>query len=177
MCIEFECLFEYLCSPSQFRENHAILLFKSTVKNFKFYFKRVIEKESKEYLKFHIHRVDMPTKKIFEFTTVVRGVHYYRRCSVPKPSQKLNCFYQPDNSFDEFTIKVCEEGHEVPVGYLPREISPATKFFIDRIANTTVTFKSDHYRRSPLVQAGMEITCKVTASIPGTCINLLLMER
>ena len=119
----------------------------------------------------------MPNEKIFEFTAAVRGFHYYGRFWVPKPSQKLNCFYEPDNPFDEFAIKVCEEGHEVPVGHLPREISRVTKFFIDRGANITVTLTSDHYRRSPLVQGGIEIACKVTASIPGTCINFLLVER
>ena len=113
----------------------------------------------------------MPNEKIFEFTTAVHRVHYYRRCCVLKPSQKLNYFYEPDNSFDEFAIKVCEERHEVPVGHLPREISRATKFFIDRGANITVTLTSNHYRRSPLVQSGMEIACKVTASIASTCIN------
>ena len=119
----------------------------------------------------------MPNEKVFEFTTAIRGFHYYRRFWVPKPSQKLNCFYEPDNLFDEFTINVCEEGHQVPVGHLPREISRATKFFIDRGANVTVTLTSDHYRRTPLVQGSTQIACKVTASIPGTCINLLLVER
>ena len=118
----------------------------------------------------------MPNKNIFEFTAAVCKFHYYKRFWVPKPSQKLNCFYKPDNPFDEFPIKVCEKEHEVPIGHLPREISQATKFFIDRGAIITVTLTSDHYRRSPLVQGGMEIACKVTASIPGTCINLLLVE-
>ena len=52
-----------------------------------------------------------------------------------------------------------------------------TKFFIDRGANITVTLTSDHYRKSPLVQGGMEIACKVTASIHGTCIKRLLVEK
>ena len=34
-----------------------------------------------------------------------------------------------------------------------------------------------HYRRSPLVQGGIEIPCAVTVSMPGTVINQLLMER
>ena len=119
----------------------------------------------------------MPNEKIFEFTAAVRGFHYYRRFWVSKPLQMLNCFYDPDNPFDEFAIKVCEEGHEVPVGHLPKEISRATKFFIDRGTNITVTLTDDHYRRSPLVQGGIEIACKVTASIPGICIKLLLVDR
>ena len=107
----------------------------------------------------------MSCEKIFEYTAAVRGYHYYRRFGVPKRSQKLFCYHEPDNPFDEFAIKVCKEGKEVPVGHLPREISRATKFFIDRGANITVTLTSDHYRRSPLIQGGMEIACKVTSSI------------
>ena len=153
MCIEFErsfeCLYFFFVLPRNFfhiifsGENHEFLLFKSTVKNLKFYCNRVREKESIEYFKFPIHRVEMLNEKIFEFTAAIRGFHYYRRLWVPKLSQKLNCFYKPDNPFDEFAIKICEEGHEVPVGHLPREISRATKFFIDRGANITVTLTSD----------------------------------
>ena len=33
------------------------------------------------------------------------------------------------------------------------------------------------YRRSPLVQGGIEIPCVVTVSMPGTVTNQLLMER
>ena len=36
---------------------------------------------------------------------------------------------------------------------------------------------STHYRRSPLVQGGIEIPCVLTVPIPGTVINQLLMER
>ena len=36
---------------------------------------------------------------------------------------------------------------------------------------------SGHYRPSPIVQGRMEITCKVTVNIPGTCVNILLMEK
>ena len=119
----------------------------------------------------------MPNEKIFEFTAAVRRFYYYRKFWVSKPSQKLNCFYESDNPFDELAIKVCEEGHQVLVGHLPREISRVTKFFIDIVANITVTLTSDHYRRSPLVQGGIKIACKVTMSVPGTCINLPLVER
>ena len=119
----------------------------------------------------------MSYEKVFEFTAAIRGFHYYRRFWVPSPSQKLNCLYEPDNPFDEFAIKACEEGKYEAVGHLPREISRATKFFMDRGATVTATLISEHYRRSPLVQGGMEIACRVTVSIPGTCLNILLMER
>ena len=92
--------------------------------------------------------------KSLEFTAAVRGYHYYRKIWVPKSSQVMNCYFEPDNPFDQFAIKVCEEGSTDPVGHLPREISHATKFFMDRGATIKVQLISDHYRRSPLVQGG-----------------------
>ena len=119
----------------------------------------------------------MSYDKVIEFTAAVRGYHYYRKFWKPEPSQKLNCFFEEDNPFDPFAIKVCEIGKTAAVGHLPREISQSTKFFIDRGERFSVTLTSEHYRRSPLVQGRMEIGCKVTASIPGTCINILILKK
>ena len=60
---------------------------------------------------------------------------------------------------------MCEFGSEAPVGHLPMEISRVTKFFMNRGATVTLTLTSEHYRRSPLVQGGVEISRKVTAKI------------
>ena len=62
------------------------------------------------------------------------------------------------------------------VGHLPREISRITKFFIDRGAVVFVQLTSRHYRRSPLVQGGMEIACLVTVRIPATKKNTEIAE-
>ena len=51
------------------------------------------------------------------------------------------------------------------------EISRVTKFLLDRGANVSAKLTSTHYRRSPLVQGGIEIPCVVTVSMPGTVIN------
>ena len=115
--------------------------------------------------------------KGIEFTATVHGYHYYRRFWKPEPLQKLNCFFEEDNPFNLFAIKVCEIGKTTAVGHLPREISRATKFFIDQGGRLPVTLTSEHYRRSPLVQGGIEIGCTVTASIPGTCINILILKK
>ena len=48
---------------------------------------------------------------------------------------------------------------------------------MDRGAIVSAQLTSEHCRRSPIVQGDMEIPCKVTVQIPGTCINLLLMEN
>ena len=117
----------------------------------------------------------MSYEKVLELTAAVRGYHCYRKFWQPKPSQTLNCFYEEDNPFDSFATKVCEVGKRDVVGHLPREISRATKYFMDRGGKVTLTSK--HYRRSPLVQGGMEIAFLMISSIPGTGVNLLVLER
>ena len=48
---------------------------------------------------------------------------------------------------------------------------------MDRGAIVSAQLTSEHYRRSPIVQGGIAIACKVTLKIPGTCVNILLMEK
>ena len=107
--------------------------------------------------------------KVFEFTAVVRGYRHYRKFWKPEHQQVLHCYREKNNAFGRFAIMVCEIGNdEKHVGHLPMEISRATKFFIDRGATLTAELKSDRYRRSPLIQGGMEIPCKNTAKISGS---------
>ena len=69
------------------------------------------------------------------------------------------------------------QSRDTPVGHLSREISRVTKFFMDRGATIEVQLTSKHYRRSPIVQGGMEIACKVTVKIISTRLNLFLLEK
>ena len=119
----------------------------------------------------------MTCVKYFQFSAAVRGFHYYRKSWLPEPEQTLNCFHEEGNTFDRFAIKVCEKDKNEIVGHLPMEISRVTKFLLDRGANVSAKLTSTHYRRSPLVQGGIEIPCVVTVSMSGTVINQLLMER
>jgi len=121
--------------------------------------------------------IQMAYIKTLEFTSAVRGYHFYRTFWKPEPNQILNCFYEDNNAFDRFAIKVCEFEKENPVGHLPKEISRVTKFLLDRGANLTATLTSEHYRRSPLVQGGLEIPCKIIVTMPGTVSNLLVLEK
>ena len=74
-------------------------------------------------------------------------------------------------------MKVCEKDKNEIAGHVPMEISRVTKFLLDSGANVSAKLMSMHYRRSPLVQGGIEIPWVVTMSMPGTVINQLLMER
>ena len=62
-------------------------------------------------------------------------------------------------------MKVCEKDKNEIVRHLPMEISPVTKFLLDRGANVSAKLTSTHYRRSGSV------------FIPCTVTNQLLMKR
>ena len=113
----------------------------------------------------------MTCVKYFQVSTAIRGFHYYRKSWLPEPEQT-----HQRNTFDRFAIKVCEKDKNLIVGHLPIEISLVIKFLLDRGANVSAKLTSTHYRRSPLVQGGIEIPCVVTVSMPGTVINQLLMD-
>lgn len=117
------------------------------------------------------------TEKILKFSSAVRGFHYYQRLWFPREEETLNCYYEQDNAFDLFAIKTeqCDSG--TTVGHLPREISRITKFILDRGARITATLTSTNYRRSPLVQGGLEIACEVTVRMPATIKNHMILDR
>ena len=48
---------------------------------------------------------------------------------------------------------------------------------LDRGAEIVAEIESSHYRRSPLIQGGLEIRCKVSATLPGTIKNHMLLDR
>ena len=87
------------------------------------------------------------------------------------------CFeWATGNDYDVFSIKTCKPD-KITVGHLPREISRPTKFWLDRGAEIVAEMESSHYRRSPLIQGGLEIRCKVSVTLPGTIKNHMLLDR
>ena len=68
------------------------------------------------------------TLKVTEFSAAVRGYHYYGSIWFPEKEDQLDCSQDFGNVFDVFAIK--PDGKVV--GHLPREISRATKFLLDR---------------------------------------------
>ena len=86
------------------------------------------------------------------------------------------CFYEPGNVFDQFAIKTVDERGET-VGHLPKEISRVTKYFLDRGISMHCKLTSRHYRRSPLVQGGLEIKCEVVINSRATVLQSRLTAR
>ena len=85
-----------------------------------------------------------------------------------------NCWYENDSTFGRFAFKVCEFGKEIPDCHLPEEILRVTKYLLDKGATATSTLTNERYRRSPVVQRGLEIPCKVSIFMPGTVSTLLV---
>ena len=97
--------------------------------------------------------------KLFEFEAAVRGCHYYTRYWVPVENQELDCLHEVDNDnpYDYFAIKTCKSARGKIVSHLPMDISRPTKFLLQRGAVIKVTLSSTNYRKSSLVQGGLEI--------------------
>lgn len=114
--------------------------------------------------------------EVHTFTAAVRGFHYYRRFWKPKENEKLDCMHEPGNVFDRFAIKTVDERGET-VGHLPKEISRVTKYFLDRGFSMYCKLTSRHYRRSPLVQGGLEIKCEVVINSCSTVLQSRLTAR
>ena len=120
----------------------------------------------------------MNINKTFQFTAAIRGYHVFRKIWQPEREEELKCGHEVGNEYDIFSIKTCQGSLSgKTVGHLPREISRATKFLLDRGATVDAKLSSEHYRRSPLFQGGLEIACVVTVTMPGTVRNHMILER
>ena len=119
------------------------------------------------------------TYEIVKFSCAIRGYHVYRIVWQPKENETLQCAHESDNDHDLFAIKTCRdiEFHPQIVGYLPLEFSRFTTFFLDRGATITATLSSTHYRRSPLVEGGLEIPCAVNTNLIGTKKNKEILAK
>ena len=115
--------------------------------------------------------------ELFKFESAIRGYHFYKKYWVPVENQKLDCAHEVGNPYDFFAIKTCESGSGRTVGHLPMEISRPIKFLLQRGAVIKSTLSSTSYRRSPLVQGGLEIPCQVSISMPATCKNNQIIEK
>jgi len=85
--------------------------------------------------------------------------------------------HEENNPYDPFAIKTCRFNSDRIVGHLPIEISRITKFILDRGAKVEVKLRETHYRRSPLVQGGLEIPCDLELKMPNTLKNAAMLKK
>ena len=115
----------------------------------------------------------------WSFDSAARGYHFYRKYWTPYLSQRLDCYHEPNNAFDQFAIKMVmmEKNREKIVGHLPREISRPTKFLLVKGAVIHAEISSVKYRHSLLVQGVLELSCKVFVPMPSTVLNENLISK
>ena len=114
----------------------------------------------------------MANNKNIIFGAGVRGFHVYKASWKPKEDELSGCSHEKDNPFDSFFIKVFKPDSPAEiVSHLPMEISQITKFIIDRGAQVAVKIHGRHYRRSPLVQGGLEVPCEIKIMMVGSIIT------
>ena len=70
----------------------------------------------------------------FDYSSAVRGYHYYRNCWQPPPELKLVCSHDKNNPYDFFPSKVVVAESGMVVCHLPMEHSHVTKYTLDRKA-------------------------------------------
>ena len=99
-------------------------------------------------------------EKSINFSAGVRGFQVYKSSWKPEDGE-----HEKNNPNEIFSMKVFKPNSGEIVGYLPMEISRITKFIEDRGANVSLKIRGRHYRRSPLVQDGLEVSCDVTITM------------
>ena len=120
----------------------------------------------------------MANNKNIIFSAAVSGFHVYKASWKPKEDELLECSHEKDNPYDSFFIKVFKTGSPVEIErHLPMEISRITKFIIDRGAQIALKIRGRHYRRSPLVQGGLEVPCEIKITMVGSIVNHHLLFR
>ena len=119
------------------------------------------------------------TYETVKFSCAIRGHHVYRNVWQPKENETLQFDHESDKDYNLFAIKTCRDAEVHPqiLDHLPLEIYRFTKFLLDRGATITATLSSTHYRRSPLVQGGLEIPCVVNAKLIGTKKNKEILAK
>ena len=93
------------------------------------------------------------------FIAAIRGFHVYRKVWQPLENESLDCLHEPDNIYDMFAIKTCQNDSNGErgriVGHLPIKVSRLPKFLLDRGAAVSATLISTRYRSSLVVEARM----------------------
>ena len=118
------------------------------------------------------------TQKSIVFSTAVKGIHVCKINWKPEEGEILECIHDENNAYDAFSIKVCKSNNaQSAVGHLPMEISRITKFILQRGAIVKAMVTGKCYRRSPLIQGGLQVPCLLTVAKPGSIMNHLLIAH
>lgn len=80
-------------------------------------------------------------------------------------------------SIDDFLSRSRRIGGRPTHGHLPREITRFTRFLVSRKGIAKVTVVHYKYRRSPLIQCGLQIPATVGIELESNAKNELVLEH
>ena len=105
----------------------------------------------------------------------------YKKVWAPIVGEILRCCHARKNLFDHYAVaamkRLSGQLADCTIGNLPREISRIIRFFLLKGGVVSVEIVDKNYRRSPLVQGGLEIPVKLIAEINSSQKNEAIMER
>ena len=117
----------------------------------------------------------------FAFPCGLRGFHVYKELWNPKLNEKLETIHEENNPHDRYAVaairKTVSRLRPVVVGHLPREISMFTRFIILHGATVKVKVSDTKYRRSPLIQGGLEIPVEVEVQMENSSENQQALSK
>ncbi len=117
----------------------------------------------------------------FSFLCGLRGYHEYRSVWTPVLHEVLPARHEHGNLYDQYAIacmKILPGGlTESVVGHLPKEVARFTRFILLHGARVAARVVDVQYRRSPLVQGGLEIPIEVMVEMDFTERNKLSIEK
>ena len=119
----------------------------------------------------------MSKENLLTVQSAIRGFHVYKAIRQPEEGEKLISEHEENNKYDLFAIKVCRPLDRKIVDDLPIAISRITRFIIARGVIVEAQLTAAHYRRSPLVQGGLEIPCSLTFKMPATKKSSELLKK
>ena len=115
------------------------------------------------------------------FLCGLRGFHVYKEIWKSIVGELLRCSHERNNIYDRYAIVANKRLRgrlaDSIIGHLPREISRATRFFLLRGGMVHLKVTDENYRRSPLIQGGLEIPVEVICEMDDTPRNRAIMER
>lgn len=117
----------------------------------------------------------------FSFLCGLRGYHEYRAIWTPTIGEELVAKHESHNVQDRYAIAALKllpgTIHPSVVGHLPREISRFTYYILIYGGRVSCQVISVCYRRSPLVQGGLEIPVRVTVDMDIGDSNTQVLKK
>lgn len=117
----------------------------------------------------------------FSFPCGLRGFHVYKEQWNPRLNETLQTIHEEKNPHDRYAVaairKTASRLTPVVVGHLPREISRFTRFIILHGATVKVKVSDTKYRRSPLIQGGLEIPVEVDVQMENSSENQQALSK